>query len=51
MKKKKSRKSRAPAGPLARLPLPHKTGKRHGDAKKYDRQREKARLRREIEAP
>ncbi len=51
MKKKKSRKSRVPSGPLARLPLPRKTGQRHEDAKKYDRLREKERLRREIEGP
>lgn len=50
-KKKKSRKRRAgpvPARPMARLPLPKKGEKRHGDAKKYERAREKERLRRDV---
>jgi hypothetical protein len=50
-KKKKSRKRSAgpgPARPMARLPLPKKGEKRHGDAKKYERPREKERLRRDL---
>jgi hypothetical protein len=51
IKKKKSKKRPAravPARPIARLPLPKKGEKRHGDAKKYERAREKERLRRDI---
>jgi hypothetical protein len=33
---------------MARLPLPKKGEKRHGDAKKYERPREKERLRRDL---
>jgi len=50
-KKKKSRKRPAgpvPARPMARLPLPKKGEKRHGDAKKYERAGEKERLRRDL---
>ena len=45
--KKGARRKRAPS---ARLPLPPKAQARHGDATKYDRKREKARLARQIEA-
>lgn len=54
MKKKKKKKSKkrparaVPARPMARLPLPKKGEKRHGDAKKYERAREKERLRRDL---
>lgn len=52
MKKKAAKKRRkspaGPAKPLARIPLPKKGEKRHGDRTKYDRAREKERLRREI---
>jgi hypothetical protein len=51
--KKKGRKKRpaspASSKPVARIPLPKKGEKRHGDRTKYDRSREKERLRREIE--
>jgi hypothetical protein len=54
VKKKRKKKPRkhpggpAPARPMARLPLPKKGEKRHGDAKKYERPREKERLRRDL---
>jgi len=53
VKKRKKRKSKrparaVPARPMARLPLPKKGEKRHGDAKKYERAREKERLRRDL---
>ena len=54
MKKKKKKKPKkrpartAPAKPMARIPLPKKGEKRHGDATKYERAREKERLRREL---
>jgi len=44
----KGRKTTA-VSPMARLPLPLKGEKRHGDAKKFRRPREKERLHREIE--
>jgi hypothetical protein len=45
MKKLRSRKRKeGPAPPSVRLPLPRKIEKRHGEAKKYDRQRERARI-------
>jgi hypothetical protein len=47
--RKKTRKPAPPRGPLARLPLPGKGEKRHGDRTKYERNREKERLRRELE--
>ena len=50
MKKKRSRKTKS-GPPLARLPLPKKGEKRHDDAKKYDRPKEKERLRKEIGPP
>ena len=46
-KKKGTRRQRALT---ARLPLPKKAEARHGDATKYDRKREKARLERQIRA-
>jgi hypothetical protein len=49
-KRKAKRKLRsARPGPLARIPLPKKGEKRHGDRTKYAREREKERLRKEIE--
>jgi hypothetical protein len=51
VKKKKTRaKRRSPGKPIAaRIPLPKKGEKRHGDRTKYERSREKERLRREID--
>lgn len=46
---KKAKPPKLPPGPLARLPLPKKTEKRHGDARKYSRTRERQRLRRRSE--
>ena len=46
--KRKTKKRKAAGAPEARLPLPKKTEKRHGDKKKYDREREKGRVRREL---
>lgn len=46
MKKRKKKKSES-GPPRVRLPLPAKSAKRHGDRKKYDRKREKERLRAE----
>ena len=43
---KRNRRS-SPATSGARIPLPAKTEKRHGDRTKYDRSREKERLRAE----
>jgi len=43
--KKKQRKKKVS---LARLPLPKKGEKRHGDRTKYERAREKERLRRDL---
>lgn len=45
MKKKKRKKKVS----LARIPLPKKGEKRHGDRTKYERAREKERLRGELE--
>jgi hypothetical protein len=52
MKKAQGKKKGARRKPVlsARLPLPQKTQARHGDATKYDRKREKARLSRQIGA-
>jgi hypothetical protein len=47
--KPKRKTGRSPRKPGARLPLPRKTEKRHGDARKFDRSREKRRVRRELE--
>ena len=53
MKPKKKGTKRKPRsarpGPLARIPLPKKGEKRHGDRTKYARAREKERLRKEVE--
>ena len=51
MRKKARQTARKPArsGPLARLPLPKKGEKRHADRTKYERSREKERLRRELQ--
>jgi hypothetical protein len=46
--KKKVAKKRGPRGPTVRLPLPKKGEKRHGDRTKYERHREKERLRKEL---
>ncbi|MEP6471734.1 MAG: hypothetical protein ABJC28_06925 [Acidobacteriota bacterium] len=45
------RKKKKPAkrGPLARIPLPKKGEKRHDDRTKYERPREKERLRKEFD--
>lgn len=50
-KKRKSRKkrSRRTVKPMARIPLPKKGEKRHGDRTKYAREREKERLRAELD--
>jgi hypothetical protein len=48
-KRNRKREGGRRAGPVARLPLPAKGEKRHGDATKYERSREKARLRRELD--
>ncbi len=47
MKKRKKAARSAKGAPVVRLPLPKKGQKRHGDAKKYHRPREKERLRQE----
>ena len=46
--KKKKKPPKGPAPPSVRLPLPRKTEKRHGEGKKYDRRKEKERLRSEL---
>ena len=46
--KRKTKKRKAIGAPEARLPLPKKTEKRHGDEKKYDREKEKRRLREDL---
>jgi hypothetical protein len=43
--KRKPKRPRGSAPPSVRLPLPVKTEKRHGEGKKYDRRKEKERLR------
>jgi len=49
-KKRRSKKAAAGAGkPQARLPLPKKGEKRHGDRTKFDRARERERLRRDLD--
>jgi hypothetical protein len=47
--KKRAKKTKRTAPPRARIPLPGKIEKRHGDAKKFDRQKEKKRLQREFD--
>ena len=52
MKKKKAgerRKKTLRPGPMARIPLPKKGEKRHDDRTKYERPREKERLRKELD--
>jgi hypothetical protein len=53
VKKKKAvarRKKKPPRrGPMARIPLPKKGEKRHDDRTKYERPREKERLRKELD--
>jgi hypothetical protein len=44
----KGRKTSGASPPMARLPLPLKSEKRHGDRKKYDRKRDKVRLRKRL---
>ncbi len=45
MKRDRPRKrTKGPAPPSVRLPLPRKIEKRHGEGKKYDRRKEKERL-------
>ena len=46
---KKRPKTAGPPRPKVRLPLPAKSEKRHGDAKKFHRQKEKEKLRREFD--
>ena len=46
--KRKAKRRAGPAPPSARLPLPAKGEKRHGDATKYERSREKQRLRKDL---
>jgi hypothetical protein len=46
---KKKKQTKKPVKPIARIPLPKKREKRHGDRTKYSRAREKERLRRELE--
>jgi hypothetical protein len=48
-KRPKARRKSSPIS--ARLPLPRKGEARHGDVTKYDRPREKVRLRRQIRVP
>ncbi len=47
--KRRKKKKPAKRGPLARIPLPKKGEKRHDDRTKYERPREKERLRKEID--
>jgi hypothetical protein len=47
----RSKTRRRGGAPSARIPLPAKRPARHGDETKYDRAREKARLRGEIRRP
>lgn len=46
---KKGKKKPDRRGPIARLPLPKKGEKRHDDRTKYERPREKERLRKELD--
>jgi hypothetical protein len=48
--KKRGAKTESRVGPPSvRLPLPKKKESRHGDQSKYDRRKEKERLRKELE--
>jgi hypothetical protein len=49
VKRRKKKKSAPRPGPMARIPLPKKGEKRHGDRTKYERPREKERLRKELD--
>jgi hypothetical protein len=51
MKKARPKKKPGKRGPSVRLPLPARGEARHGDRTKYDRAREKERLRREVRVP
>ncbi len=44
----KAKKTAGVSPPSARLPLPLKGQMRHGDQKKYDRKRDKVRLRKRL---
>ena len=46
---KRRKKKPARPGSMARIPLPKKGEKRHGDRTKYERPREKERLRKELD--
>ena len=48
MKKKPRKRASKTKKPMARLPLPKKGEKRHADRTKYERAREKERLRHEL---
>jgi len=48
--KKRVRKKKRTGAPSVRLPLPRGSEKRHGDATKFDRKRERERLRKELDA-
>lgn len=48
MKKKPRNRAAKTKKPIARLPLPKKGEKRHADRTKYERAREKERLRHEL---
>jgi hypothetical protein len=50
-KKRRRRLPRKGGAPTARLPLSPRTEARHGDATKFERARERERLRREIRSP
>ena len=49
MREKRSKRKRPAGLSTVRFPLPKKGQMRHGDAKKFQRPREKARVRREIQ--
>jgi len=49
VKKPAKKKTVGSAPPRARIPLPRKTEKSHGDAKKFDRKKQKETLRREFD--
>lgn len=46
---KRRKKKPGPPGSMARIPLPKKGEKRHGDRTKYERPREKERLRKDLD--
>lgn len=49
MKKRRAKTEARVGPPSVRLPLPKKKESRHGDESKYDRRKEKERLRKEME--